>query len=238
MPEPTRFVSGPAFPAVTREPLPTPGPSKVHWNSRKALSSAPHSKSTEDLLEHFWKMYHTLGRQGLCYSPLLDSQPGACRAALFRKLAPYEPGSLRGHLNAFRRWPKFAEAFVPDGSSLLASTVDAVYAFLEDQSPREPTVARGLFQSMAWLRRQVGVPFPLDDTFVASLARVADAHEAQQSRPLPIPCLFALARMASSSDPNLAAFAGFALLPLVACLRQAHLQRSSELNVRDDLSFR
>ena len=79
---------------------------------------------------------------------------------------------------------------------VLAPTVDAVYTFLEDQSPRGPTFARGLFQSMAWLRRHVGAPFPLDDPFVASLARVADGHEVQQSRPLPIPCLFPLARMA------------------------------------------
>ena len=87
-------------------------------------------------------------------------------------------------------------------------------------------------QGLLWLQKHVGLPFPLQDPFIAAWNRVESGHSSQQASPLRISALFCLCRLASQNSSKLAAFCGFTLLPLVACLRFAHLQRSHSLLVQ------
>ena len=70
-----------------------------------------------------------LGKNGLQYSPLLDSQPEKARSALLSKLASFESTSLKGHLSAWRRWARFVHAAQPADAEPIAPTLEGVFVF-------------------------------------------------------------------------------------------------------------
>ena len=96
-------------------------------------------------------------------------------------------------------------------------------------------MARSLFQQLLWWRPHVGVPFPLFDPFVASWNCLPEGSVSAQQGPLKVPDVFALCRLAASSQASLAAFCGFALMPLVSLLHFAHLQCSVSFRVEGPL---
>ena len=191
-----------------------------------ASSLSPITDGKAKLLDEFRKIYVQLGDKGFRFSPLFHSQPDGVRDSFCRGLAKIEEGTLKQQLSIWRRWTKFDAGFMPPPLQPWLPTLEATYAFLQDQSVRGPTVARGLFQGMSWWSRHIGVPFPLQDPFVTAWSQIQGNHVAQQSKPLAIGSLFLLCQLAVGPFTPLAAFCFFALMPLVCCLRLAHLQRS------------
>ena len=191
-----------------------------------ASSMAPLTDGKAKLLDEFWQVYVQLGDKGLRFSPLYHSHPEGVPESFCRGLAKVEEATLKQQLSIWRRWIKFNAGFMPPPLQPWLPTLEATYAFLKDQSVRGPTVARGLFQGMSWWSRQVGVPFPLEDPFVLSWNQMQDNHVAQQAKPLAIGSLFLLCQLAVGPFSPLATFCSFALMPLICCLRFAHLQRS------------
>ena len=191
-----------------------------------ASSMSPLTDGKAKLLDEFWQVYMQLADKGLRFSPLYHSQPDGVRDSFCRGLAKIEEATLKQQLSIWRRWTKFNAGFMPPPLQPWLPTLEATYAFLQDQSVRGLTVARGLFQGMSWWSRHVGVPFPLQDPFVTSWSQIQDNHVAQQATPLAIGSLFLLCQIAVGPFTPLAAFCSFALMPLICCLRFAHLQRS------------
>ena len=191
-----------------------------------ASSLSPITDGKAKLLDEFWQIYVQLGEKGLRFSPLFHSQPDGVRDSFCRGLAKIEEATLKQQLSIWRRWTKFNAGFMPPPLQPWLPTLEATYAFLQDQSVRGPTVARGLFQGMSWWSRHIGVPFPLQDPVVTAWSQIQDNHVAQQAKPLAIGSLFLLCQLAVGPFTPLAAFCSFALMPLVCCLRLAHLQRS------------
>jgi hypothetical protein len=206
------------------------GPVSVRWRACSKLRVL--SDSDESWFDFFWGIYLKLGRSGLQYSPLLDSQPEHARFALFNKLTAFERTSLKSRLSAWRRWVRFVEACQPAGMDPTSPTLEATFEFLQVNATRGPTVAQGLFQQLLWWRSHVGVPFILNDPLMMVWNRPAENHRSVQHDPLPIPVVLNLVKVAVGPCPIAAAFAGFALLPLVACLRFAHVQRSTGLKLQ------
>ena len=183
-----------------------------------AASMPPLADGKNKLLDDFWQIYMQLGDKGLRFSPLYHSQPDGVRASFCRGLAKIEEATLKQQLSIWRRWTKFNADFMPPPLQPWLPTLEATYAFLQDQSARGPTVARGLFQGMSWWSRHVGVPFPLQDPFVTSWSQVQDNHVAQQAKPLAIGSLFLLCQLAAGPFTPLAAFCSFALIDLLPSL--------------------
>ena len=207
------------------------GPVFVRWRACSKLRVL--SDSDESWFDFFSGIYLKLGRSGLQYSPLLDSQPEHARFALFNKLSAFERTSLKSRLSACRRWVRFVEACQPAGMDPTSPTLEATFEFLQVNATRGPTVAQGLFQQLLWWRSHVGVPFIiLNDPLMMVWNRPAENHRSVQHDPLPIPVVVNLVKVAVGPCPIAAAFAGFALLPLVACLRFAHVQRSTGLKLQ------
>ena len=165
-----------------------------------------------------------MGQRGLRLSLLVLSQHDSARTVFCNSVARGETSSLKGHLAAWRRWKTFGRKFMPEPFDATHESLEATYAFLEDQAPRGPTVARSLFQQLLWWRPHVGVPFPLFDSFVASWNCLPEGSVSAQQGPLKVPDVFALCRLATSSQASLAAFC-------VSCLRFAHLQCSVSFRV-------
>ena len=111
------------------------------------------------------------------------------------------------------------------------------FCFLQSNAVRGPAVAQSLFQQMLWWRSHVGVPFPANDPLLAIWNRPAANHRSVQHEPLPVSIVFQLSKIATGACPIAGAFAGFSLLPLAACLRFAHVQRSVDLQLRGPFLF-
>ena len=229
-------------------PLPKPSATRVVVEQQPPLakirrtvlrpsvaSMPPLADGKNKLLDEFWQIYVQLGDKGLRFSPLYNSQPEGVHASFCRGLSKVEEATLKQQLSIWRRWTKFNADFMPPLLQPWLPTLEATYAFLQDQSARGPTVARGLFQGMSWWSRHVGVPFPLQDPFVTSWSQVMDNHVAQQAKLLAIGSLLLLCQLAAGPFTPLAALCSFALMPLICCLRFAHLQRSP--GVRQDGSY-
>ena len=181
--------------------------------------------------EIMWKVYSELGARGLLFSPLLINQPEQAKDALQMRLGAFEASSLQGHVSAWRRWRRFVASHEAADKSPLFPSIEAVFAFLQTQASRGPTVSHHLFQQLLWWRTHVGVPFPLHDPLLQVWNRPAEGHQAAPKEPLALCAVKVLASLAACGPPTEAAFAGFVLMPLAACLRFAHLQRSCQLRV-------
>lgn len=83
---------------------------------------------------------------------------------------------------------------------------------------------------LAWWKTAVGLPLPCDDGLVAHWAVPAAGHVPQPKEPIPLRCLFAIARFAQSARGSVELFSKWVLLVLCACLRFAHVQRSCNLH--------
>jgi hypothetical protein len=84
---------------------------------------------------------------------------------------------------------------------------------------------------MLWWRRHVGIPWPTKDPLLCTWNRVLEPHAPKERTPLSFKAYSFLVDLTSKPPAAVASFAAFALLPLVACLRFAHVQRSVGLAV-------
>ena len=210
-------------------------PMRVQWCQRAGRSLL--SEAPKPWLEAMWEVYVKLGARGLQYSPLTHTRPELARAAFEAKINVFEVSSLKGHFSAWKRWVRFVTQSQPVGAEPTVPSLDATFSFLQANAARGPTVAQSLFQQMLWWRAHVGVPFPTHDPLLAVWNRPSDSRQSTQREPLPICVVTRLAEAATGPCPIASAFAGFALMPLVACLRFAHLQRSTQLRRQGPFLF-
>ena len=82
-------------------------PSVITWKAGPA-SKAPLSGGKHDLVLQCWVIFQHMGRRGLRWSPLVDSQPASAKTVFCNSLARCEETSLKGHLASWRRWKTFA----------------------------------------------------------------------------------------------------------------------------------
>jgi hypothetical protein len=95
----------------------------------------------------------------------------------------------------------------------LTPSFPALYAILKHADSAGPTAAKSVFQKQYWWKKQVGVPFPLDDPLVAVWNRRGETHQTHQRAPLSFPAFEKFCELAMGSYTNLAILASFALLP-------------------------
>ena len=181
------------------------------------------------LIESCWNVYAALSRHGEQWPPLLDSQNESAREAFCRRLQLFEQKALSARVSTLRRFAQFLAERHPSAHAL-TPPLEGLYAFLKQVDAGGPTASQAVFHKLQWWKQQVGVPFPLEDALVAVWNRCGEAHQVQQRVLLSFQASRKSCELAPGSFTNLAVFASFALLPLMACLRFAHnMRRSADL---------
>ena len=188
------------------------------------------------LIDSCWNVYAALGRRGEQWSPLLESQNESAREAFCRRLQLFEQKTISARISTLRRFAQFLAEKFPS-AQVLSPPLEALYAFLKQVDAGGPTASQAVFHKLQWWKQQVGIPFQLEDALVAVWNRCGEAHQVQQRVPLSFPAFRKLCELAQGAFTNLAVFASFALLPLMACLRFAHMQRSADFKL-DGRMFR
>ena len=214
-------------PAVMQTPSCT-----FQWSQQQRFPGvlAP-SGDHSQMLSSCWFIYQRLGRQGLQWSSLLESDEVCAKESFLKRMQLFEKKSLASRLSCLRRWAAFLQAEHFASAAILLPPPNAVYAFLRHVDKGGPTAAASVFQKLLWWNRHVGIPFPLDDPLLSIWSTPAESHLTKQRVPLPFAGVKALCELAQGAYTNLAVFASMALLPLVACMRFAHLQRTKDLRL-------
>ncbi|CAE7158869.1 DNMT3A [Symbiodinium necroappetens] len=98
-----------------------------------------------------------------------------------------------------------------------------------------PTAAVNVFNGLKWWRDFLGVPMPTTDPLVAMYKNPPLGHAPRQRTPLALGVFFTLCARFETSTGSVRAFLAWMLLLCTACLRFAHLQRSSGLKCEGSL---
>ncbi|CAJ1360422.1 unnamed protein product, partial [Effrenium voratum] len=235
-PQCARPVEGLPVPAVKRCRLVgSIAPGAFQW-SQNALTALRPVHQHSEMVHACWEIYAALGTHGELWSPLLEEHQAIAREGLASRLQIFERRTLQAQLSALRRWANYVLQFGKGPAEVLLPPVALLFSFLKQASDGGPTAAQGLFQKLLWWRRHVGIPFPLGDPMVATWNRVAEGHSIQPRVPLSFRAFQALCKLALGGSTNVATFASLALIPLVACLRFAHAQRSADWTLSHDFA--
>ena len=235
-PQCARPVEGLPVPAVKRCRLVgSIAPGAFQW-SQNALTALRPVHQHSEMVHACWEIYAALGTHGELWSPLLEEHQAIAREGLASRLQIFERRTLQAQLSALRRWANYVLQFGKGPAEVLLPPVALLFSFLKQASDGGPTAAQGLFQKLLWWRRHVGIPFPLGDPMVATWNRVAEGHSIQPRVPLSFRAFQALCKLALGGSMNVATFASLALIPLVACLRFAHAQRSADWTLSHDFA--
>ena len=168
------------------------------------------------------------GFEGLVRMPL-ESRP------LFdRKLQVVPLEALKGHRRAFKRWVTYHAEHCPAEMPYWQPPALALSQFLLHVSRGGPTAAKGVYSALKWWREALGIPLPVMDGLVAHWAVAEPGHCATPKPPMSVDVLLAVLSAAPRLRGTMASAAAWLLLPLVACLRFAHVQRSSQLKLVGD----
>ena len=205
------------------------------WSRVQTLPEAlKYCQGQANMIEVCWDVYQAMGSQGALWSPLAEADPLAAKEAFCKKLQVFEEKTLGARLSCLRRWNSFL-VHHNGARALLSPDAKSLYAFLKEVDGGGPTAAASVFQQLRWWKRTIGLPFPLEDPLLGVWNRPGESHTVRQRQPLSLHALETLCRLASGAYTNLATFASFGLIPLFACLRFAHVQRSKDLSVDHDM---
>jgi hypothetical protein len=151
-----------------------------------------------------------------------------------RNFREFDEGQLRTKLSVLKRWQKWYESKYPteEEHPYWLPPAKAVSAFLASVSEGGPTAASGAYQGLLWWRNYVGVPFHLDDPCSSSYKTKDAGHAELPAKPVNVIVFEKFLKLAMAGQGSISIFAALAILLLTACLRYAHLQRSTKLHVR------
>ena len=184
---------------------------------RKATRHDVHAQldPAKDVWDELWSLWLLTGKTNRRWLQMDASfyekhrvpESSDCRRRwVFNRLIRYEAHQLKPPLRAFQRWKSWAQARAPECSLVQPDPV-TLFTFLEYVAEGGPTAARSLWNQLMFLKTKVGLNFPLEDMkeFVTGIG-----------------LLLLLRRAAGAGRVAVQ----MVLLPLLACLRWRHVQRS------------
>ncbi|CAE8669858.1 unnamed protein product [Polarella glacialis] len=187
----------------------------------------------DDHLSLIWSLFVELGDKGLHRSEAVLEDADAAKPGFMRNFREFDEGQLRSKLSVLKRWQKWYEAKQPRDQPYWLPSANAVSAFLASVSEGGPTAASGVFQGLLWRSTFVGIPFHLSDPSVCSFKTKDAGHSEERVPPIDLMTFDRMLSLSLALQGSISIFAACVILMLSACLRFAHLQRSTLLRVQD-----
>ena len=141
---------------------------------------------------------------------------------------------LHGLLSCMHRWLKYHACSCPSDVPYRRSTATSCSQFLLFVSQGGPTAAVNVYHAFKWFKATLGISLPVEDPLVAMLpsgqANGQRDHAAKHRTPIEIFIFVQLCdRMRTCSGTGtVKALVAWTLMYTAACLRFAHLQRSTD----------
>ena len=128
-------------------------------------------------------------------------------------------------MNALRNWQIWASKHSPS-IPFWNPSANQLGEYLISGDKRGPTVARGIWTQLDWVRRELGGAFPTDSSLLASFRLHAVGHLPTPAVEMPPGVFLAITNLSSTTQGAVAMFGGLVVLLAVACLRWRHQARS------------
>ncbi|CAE8654875.1 unnamed protein product, partial [Polarella glacialis] len=187
----------------------------------------------EEHLSLIWSLFVELGDKGLRRSAAVLEDADAAKPGFMRIFREFDEGQLRSKLSVLKRWQRWYEARQPGDQPYWLPSANAVSAFLATDSEGGPTASSGVYQGLLWWPTYVGIPFHLSDPSVCSFKTKDAGHSEEPVPPIDVMTFDRMLSLSLALQGSISIFAGFVILMLSACLRFAHLQRSTLLHIQD-----
>ena len=144
---------------------------------------------------------------------------------LQRRFQHFSDDWLRRVMCALRNWQVWAAKQSPPFPRWNPSA-NQLGEYLIDPDKRDPTVARGIWTQLDWVRREMGGAFPTDSSLLESFRLHAVGHLPTPADEMPPGVFLAIMHYSSKAQGAVAMFGGLVVLLAVACLRWRHQARS------------
>ena len=186
------------------------------------------------ILDMMFEVVLASGCHNVLFGQDLAQMPLESRPLFDRKLQVVPLEALKAHRRAFKRWVTYHAANCPAEMPYWQPPALALSQFLLRVSRGGPTAAKGVYSGLKWWREALGIPLPVMDGLVVHWAVAEQGHCASPKPPMSVGVLLAVLSAAPTLRGTMASAVAWILLPLVACLRFAHVQRSSQLRLVGD----
>ena len=144
---------------------------------------------------------------------------------LQRRFQRFSDDWLRRVMSALRNWQVWASKHSPP-FPLWNPSANQLGEYLIYADKRGPTVARGIWTQLDWVRREMGGALPTDSSLLVSFRLHAIGHLPTPADEMPPGVFLAIMYCSSNTQGAVAMFGGLVVLLAVACLRWRHQARS------------
>ena len=155
----------------------------------------------------------------------VSDRSGLTIQLLQRRFQRFSDDWLRRVMNALRKWQIWASKHSPP-IPFWNPSAHQLGEYLISADKRGPTVARGIWTQLDWVRRELGGAFPTDSSLLASFRLHTAGHLPTPADEMPPGVFLAITYLSSNTQGAVAMLGGLVVLLAVACLRWQHQARS------------
>ena len=170
--------------------------------------------------EQLLAIYELVGRKGLCWHECAPSEEDERRQFILKPTGRVSCGRLAQVLKAWSSWQAWAHAAKCDLASPSALQLGK---YLRECATQGPTVAPARYSGMLFLRRVLGVPFPLDFEAIRDFRNPPPGHAARQAEVLTPGEYWNIVSLAQNGKGPRKLLARLAHFMAISCIRVRHL---------------
>ena len=147
------------------------------------LLLAKEQAKRNDHLEDLKALWLRTGGLGLHWKPGSEADLEDRWSYLVRAGQRLTASSVAKHVTAWACWETWVKGQLGAHSTPLLFTPDPVDVarFLDHETQRGPSLGRARLQSLVWLRKRLGIAFPVTDVLLADFANAPVGHSAKQA---------------------------------------------------------
>ena len=187
-------------------------------------------------MEQVWALFLRAGKSSSLYRNLPKEEEPIFKNLLLRPIRRY-PDSMQARLAAWRRWETWVATQPADLQLSPFKPGDyAVGKYLQGVEEGGPTAAANAWAGLKWWATRLGLDLGLDSPLVNDYRFKVQGHTTKQADVLTLE-VTSLLRQEAGGRGVRATFASMILLVTGGCIRFLHVQRSSLMNVTDDLAI-
>ena len=190
------------------------------------------------ILDEIAAIYVALGPAGLHWEDVPAEQHALRQQLLLRGPRRLTVPRLGAVMRAWRDWVKWSESpHTESGLDRYRPSPVQLGLFLQQVAMKGPTVAPSRLGAFRWLRKHIGLPFPVESPCVQDFLHAPGTHVPQPARTLSPAEFWNLVALAQKLGPRKSQSVQLIILCALACIRCKHLARSSLQGINDRFLF-
>ena len=207
---------------------------KENLKAQRAVQAQGLQPARTEHMEEFWAILRRAGTRSSLYTATPDADEATLKALILRPIARYAD-SMASRLAAWRRWERWAAAQHPeDQHAPFRPTGILMGKYLMQIDGGGTTAASQTWAALKWWSDRLGLDLALQSPLVTDFRMRVPGHTTEQAEVLPLDIIPSLRDLAREGGTR-STFASILLLIAGGCVRFLHAQRSTIVDITDEL---